>query len=300
MTDSGTTGLIGRSQLLEQVARLLAARRPVLLIGPGGVGKTSVLAGTADRCGVRAFHGGGLELTAELAYVAVGRALDRLDLSGEPAAVAEVVYRSVGQGLLLVDDLHLADAASLAVVELLARRVAAASICRAREAAPGNGSGDSPGGTSGRTAAPLGLVGSLQVGSEGLVGRLVEAGFVVVEVPPLKTEDSRSLALRVNPAIGGGALRQVVSRARGIPRLVEELARSGLVTDRERQVLVLVAQGLSNAEISRRLGIGRPTVRRLLESARGKLGAPNRVAAAIRLFGEDSADQLVIGWVGES
>jgi DNA-binding CsgD family transcriptional regulator len=288
MTDSGTTDLIGRSQLLEQVARLMAAGRPVLLIGPSGVGKTSVLAGAADRCGVRVFHGGGLELTAELAYVAVGRALDRLDLAGDPAVVAEAVYRSVGQGLLLVDDLHLADTASLAVVELLARRVAAASIGRA------------PGDASGRAAVSLGLVGSSEVGSAGPVARLVEAGFVVVDVPPLKAEDSRRLALRVNPAIGGGALRQVVSRARGIPRLVEELARSGLVTDRERQVLDLVARGLPNAEISRRLGIGRPTVRRLLETARGKLGAANRVAAAVRLFGEDGGDQLVIDWVGES
>jgi DNA-binding CsgD family transcriptional regulator len=288
MTGSWTTDLIGRSQLLEQVARLLAARRPVLLIGPSGVGKTSVLVGAADRCGVRVFHGGGLELMAERAFVAVGRALDRLDLSGDPAAVAEVVYRSVGQGLLLVDDLHLADTASLAVVELLARRVTAASTCRP--------SGDA----AGRTAAPLGLVGSSEAGSAGQVGRLAEAGFVVVDVPPLNAETSRRLALRVNPAIGGGALRQVVSRARGIPRRVEELARSGLVTDRERQVLDLVAQGLTNAQIARSLGIGRPTVRRLLETARGKLGAANRVAAAVRLFGEDGADQLVIGRVRES
>jgi DNA-binding CsgD family transcriptional regulator len=69
---------------------------------------------------------------------------------------------------------------------------------------------------------------------------------------------------------------------RSAPRALD---RSGLVTGREREVLDLVAQGLSNAEIGRRLGVGRPTVRRLLENARGKLGATDRVEAAARVLG---------------
>jgi DNA-binding NarL/FixJ family response regulator len=70
--------------------------------------------------------------------------------------------------------------------------------------------------------------------------------------------------------------------SRSAPRAQD---RSGLVTVRERQVLDLVAAGWSNADIARRLGVGRPTVRRLIENARGKLDAPDRVAAAARLAG---------------
>lgn len=56
-------------------------------------------------------------------------------------------------------------------------------------------------------------------------------------------------------------------------------AESGL-TARERGVLTLVGEGCSNQEIARRLGIGRPTVARLVQSASRKLGAETRAQAA--------------------
>jgi DNA-binding CsgD family transcriptional regulator len=82
----------------------------------------------------------------------------------------------------------------------------------------------------------------------------------------------------------------IVSRARrslrlaGVPRGAERgIDRTGLVTTREREVLDLVARGLSNAEIAGRLGVSRPTVRRILDNARAKLGARDRVEAAAML-----------------
>jgi DNA-binding CsgD family transcriptional regulator len=53
------------------------------------------------------------------------------------------------------------------------------------------------------------------------------------------------------------------------------------LTGRELEVLELVRAGLSNAEISRRLGVGLPTVRRLIQSASHKLGAKSRAQAAV-------------------
>ena len=53
---------------------------------------------------------------------------------------------------------------------------------------------------------------------------------------------------------------------------------SGL-THRERELLRLVGQGLTNAEIARRMGLGRPTVVRILSNAMGKLGAGSRAQA---------------------
>jgi DNA-binding CsgD family transcriptional regulator len=55
---------------------------------------------------------------------------------------------------------------------------------------------------------------------------------------------------------------------------------AGALTGRELEVLMLVAEGLVNDEIARRLGLGRPTVVRLIRSAQQKLGAGTRAQAA--------------------
>jgi DNA-binding CsgD family transcriptional regulator len=52
------------------------------------------------------------------------------------------------------------------------------------------------------------------------------------------------------------------------------------LTAREREITDLVGRGLSNIEIARRLGVGRPTVARLLGSAMGKLGVDSRTQLA--------------------
>jgi DNA-binding CsgD family transcriptional regulator len=57
------------------------------------------------------------------------------------------------------------------------------------------------------------------------------------------------------------------------------------LTDREREVLALLAQGLQLEEIGQRLGIGAETVRTHVRNASDRLGASNRthaVAIAIR------------------
>jgi DNA-binding CsgD family transcriptional regulator len=57
--------------------------------------------------------------------------------------------------------------------------------------------------------------------------------------------------------------------------------RDGLLTGRERELLALVREGLSNAEIARRLGLARRTVETQLASAQRKLGAASRLQAAL-------------------
>ena len=57
------------------------------------------------------------------------------------------------------------------------------------------------------------------------------------------------------------------------------------LTDREREVLTLLAEGLMLEEIGNRLGIGGETVRTHVRNASDRLGASNRthaVAIAIR------------------
>ncbi len=55
-----------------------------------------------------------------------------------------------------------------------------------------------------------------------------------------------------------------------------------ILTEREKSVLFLLAQGLKNEEISKRLHISVHTTKALLEMIYEKLGVKNRVQAAIK------------------
>jgi DNA-binding CsgD family transcriptional regulator len=61
--------------------------------------------------------------------------------------------------------------------------------------------------------------------------------------------------------------------------------REGELTDREREVVELVAAGLRDDEIAAQLGIARSTVATLLRSSMAKLGAQTRVQAAAKFAG---------------
>ena len=69
-------------------------------------------------------------------------------------------------------------------------------------------------------------------------------------------------------------------RLTGASRAAPRTRGRGALTGREQEVLELVAAGLSNPEIARRLGLGRSTVKRLIESASHKLGTRSRLQAA--------------------
>jgi DNA-binding CsgD family transcriptional regulator len=65
-----------------------------------------------------------------------------------------------------------------------------------------------------------------------------------------------------------------------------ERRRSGTVrlTPRQRELLLLVAAGHTNAQIARRLGLAEGTVRKHLENAYARLQVTNRTAAVTRAF----------------
>lgn len=58
---------------------------------------------------------------------------------------------------------------------------------------------------------------------------------------------------------------------------------AGRLTRREREVLLLVARGMTTREIAQLLHLSPHTVREYIDGGVAKLGARNRVAAAIRL-----------------
>lgn len=94
---------------------------------------------------------------------------------------------------------------------------------------------------------------------------------------------ARGYLLKDAPAMQlAEAIRKVAAGGRAIdPELAAEAwSAADPLTDRERQVLRLAADGLAGAEIARQLHLAEGTVRNYLSEAISKLGAANRVEAA--------------------
>ena len=67
--------------------------------------------------------------------------------------------------------------------------------------------------------------------------------------------------------------------ARTLPRLQRESEARGSLTPREREVLELVAQGLSNKAIASELSLRLNTVRNHVQNVLNKLGAHSKLEA---------------------
>ena len=107
------------------------------------------------------------------------------------------------------------------------------------------------------------------------------SGFLLKNAPP----EELVQAIRV-VASGGALLDPAVTR-----RVIEEFARSpapgpvppevAALTEREREVLELVAQGLSNAELAATLVVSEATVKTHVARMLAKLGLRDRVQAVV-------------------
>jgi DNA-binding NarL/FixJ family response regulator len=104
-------------------------------------------------------------------------------------------------------------------------------------------------------------------------------GFLLKDAPPTELLDGIRRAAAGDSPFSKDVLRRLVQRAvharADTPRPAEGL------TARERDVLELVAEGLSNTEIAERLHIGVTTVKTHITSLMTKTGSPNRVRLAL-------------------
>ncbi len=108
------------------------------------------------------------------------------------------------------------------------------------------------------------------------------SGFILKDIPP------ESLAPAVRTVADGGALIDPTITRRLIGRFARALAtdtdiaqRLENLTDREREVLVELAKGASNAEISETLYIGAATVKSHVSNILAKLGLRDRAQAVV-------------------
>ncbi len=101
-------------------------------------------------------------------------------------------------------------------------------------------------------------------------------GFVLKDAGRVELLDAIRAVGSGRTALPGDLLRRAVEPRSGPQE--EDLAR---LTPRERQVLALVAQGLTNKAIARDLGIGPGTVKAHVEKVIAKLGVADRTQAAV-------------------
>lgn len=112
------------------------------------------------------------------------------------------------------------------------------------------------------------------------------SGFLLKDVPPA------DLVAAIHTVANGGALlapavtrRLLDTFARGLPR-VNPAHRRALaeLTDREREVLALLARGRSNAEIAEALVVGETTVKTHVSRVLMKLDLRDRVQAVVLAY----------------
>ncbi|MBB1255857.1 response regulator [Streptomyces alkaliterrae] len=108
------------------------------------------------------------------------------------------------------------------------------------------------------------------------------AGYLLKDADPARLiETVRVLAdggSTLDPAVTPTVIGGYLHRSGDAPEAVRAVAA---LTPREREVLALLAEGLSNALIADRLGLAHGTVKDHVSALLGKLGGLNRVQAAV-------------------
>lgn len=183
----------GRAGEIGQVAAALVARRPVVVVGEAGIGKTAVLRAAA---GPDRFEGGGFATLSWMDYLPLRRALGRPVPTGDIDLVAGTVEAAVGPaGILLIDDAHWCDPGTRAVLVRLAGRIPLATAVR---------QGDP--------------------NAQAVLTELSAAGFVPLELGPLPDADAVRIARARHAGLSDAGARRLVRRAGGNPLIINELA----------------------------------------------------------------------------
>jgi len=111
------------------------------------------------------------------------------------------------------------------------------------------------------------------------------SGFLLKDVPPEQLLAAVHVVARGDALLDPAITRSVIEEFASKPVVRRELAeRLDELTPREHEVFTLVAGGLSNAEIARKLVVGEGTVKTHVGHVLLKLGVRDRVQAVIYAY----------------
>ncbi|MCZ2821669.1 response regulator transcription factor [Modestobacter sp. VKM Ac-2977] len=119
------------------------------------------------------------------------------------------------------------------------------------------------------------VFGALQAGA---------SGFLLKDTPPRELVQAVRVVAAGEAMLSPTATRRLITRYTDTGadvRRQDALARIETLTDREREVLLAVGRGLSNAEIGKELFLSEATVKSHVSRVFTKLGTANRVQVAI-------------------
>ena len=116
------------------------------------------------------------------------------------------------------------------------------------------------------------VFGALQAGA---------SAFLLKNAPADELVDAIRVVARGDALLSPMVTRRVIATFAGRKVPADAGRDLGRLSEREREVLVLVARGLSNAEIAERLVLGEATVKTHVSNVFSKLGLRDRVEAVI-------------------
>jgi DNA-binding NarL/FixJ family response regulator len=107
------------------------------------------------------------------------------------------------------------------------------------------------------------------------------SGFLVKDTDPADLIRAVRVAAAGDALLSPGPTRRLLERVAGSLRQAPATERLDVLTDREREVLTLVAEGLTNEEIAERLVLSPLTAKTHVSRMLGKLGARDRVQLVV-------------------
>ncbi|MDN3243510.1 LuxR C-terminal-related transcriptional regulator [Glycomyces tritici] len=184
-----------RDEALHAMAAALAGPGLVVVTGPPGCGRTRLLERLAQASKRPVHAGGGLAMLSGAPALALERATRARMPADDLPLLAEAVYSRTRGGLLVIDDLQWCDAATLAVLPVLAERLPVAAALRT----------------------PNRL-------TEAALARLL-AGATVIPVPDLTDAEAARLVAEAAPALPPARAAALTVRAGGNPLALTALAK---------------------------------------------------------------------------
>ncbi|WP_410537901.1 response regulator [Streptomyces sp. KL2] len=121
------------------------------------------------------------------------------------------------------------------------------------------------------------------------------SGFLLKDTEPMELLHAVRVVARGDALIAPAVTRRLIAEFAGRARQPDPSPRLGVLTGREREVMTLVGEGLSNDEIARRLVLSPATAKTHVSRIMTKLGVRDRAQLVILAY---ESGMITPGWLG--